>query len=400
MGTTRKRTTSKKRSYSIISRTAPELSTQENHRENEEVTKCTQQLPHDLKVIKEFIQQDKDNDYIPLMSAYTLKKKRRMFFIPLDFGNTRFDALVDSGAYINVISEKDADKIQNEANAAIIAKAPPPPFKIQYANTELEKACATYSMKFKIGDYTFEETFIIMTKTSYPIFGLAFLRKHSAILDTAQGTIDFPQIQITLALKDEMQKCNPKPITIKTEEKHTIPAQATRIIHASITVSIDHPITGTVQPLPQFDENAKLIVAPAITTARDKRVAIKIVNTTDFPYTITPHTKLAELQILKPEKTMSIRAVDLAALNLLTEHDEIVAYVNALMQIDSPEQIEENFWFPTPEDPGRRIGSHTHPAAHSARTTTNTKTRRTGPQTRPSQSNSMTSSHATDLTSE
>ena len=289
------------------------------------------------------------------MSAITLKKKRRMLFIPLDFDNTRIDALVDSGAYINVISEKDADKIQTEANATRIARAPPPPFKIQYANTELEKARATYTMKFKIGYYAFEEIFIIMTKTSYPIIGLAILQKHSAILDTAQGTIDFPQIQITLALKDEMQKCILKPITIKTEEKQTIPAQATGIIHASITVSNDHPITGTVQPLPQFDENAKLIVAPAITTARDKRVPIKIANTTDFPYTITPHTKLAELQILKPEETKSKRAVDIAALNLLTEHDDVVAYVNALMQVDSPEQTEGKFWFPTPENPGDEL---------------------------------------------
>ena len=100
-----------------------------------------------------------------------------------------------------------------------------------------------------------------MTKTSYPTFGLAFLRKHSAITDTAQGTIDFPKIQITLASIDEMLKCNPKIITIKTEGKHTIPAKATRIIHASVTVSNNHPITGTVQPLPQFDETAKLIVA-------------------------------------------------------------------------------------------------------------------------------------------
>ena len=157
-----------------------------------------------------------------------------------------------------------------------------------------------------------------------------------------------------------MQKCNPKPITIKTEEKHTIPAQATRIIHASITVSNDHPITGTVQPLPHFDENAKLIVAPAITTARDKGVAIKIANTTDFPHEITPHTKPAELQILKPEETKSIRAVDIAALNLLTEHDAVVAYVNALMQVDSPEQTEEKFRFPTPENPD--MNRNTHPS--------------------------------------
>ena len=77
------------------------------------------------------------------MSAITLKKKKRMLFIPLDFEHTRIDVLVDSGAYINVISERDADKIQNEANATIIAKAPLPHFKIQYDNTELEKARAT-----------------------------------------------------------------------------------------------------------------------------------------------------------------------------------------------------------------------------------------------------------------
>ena len=191
-----------------------------------------------------------------------------------------------------------------------------------------------------------------MTKTSYPIIGLAFLRKHSAILDTAQGTIDFPKIQITLALTNEMQKCNPKSLTIKKEGKHTIPAQVTQIIDASITVSTNHPITGTVQPFPQFDETAKLMVAPAITTAHDKRVTFKITNTTDFPYTINPHTKLAGLQILELEETNSIRPVDIAALNLLTEHDDVVAYVSALMQIKSPDNTEENFWFPTSENPG------------------------------------------------
>ena len=97
-----------------------------------------------------------------------------------------------------------------------------------------------------------------------------------------------------------------KPETIKTEGKHTIPAHATQIIHESITASNDHLITGTVQPSPQFDETAQLIVAPAITTARDKRVAIKVANTTDFPYTINQHTKLAELQILKPGETKPI----------------------------------------------------------------------------------------------
>ena len=215
-----------------------------------------------------------------------------------------------------------------------------PPFKVNYANAELQQPLATYTLRFKFGDYTFEEMFIIINQTSLPIMGLAFLRKHAAIYDTAQGTIDFPKIQITIALSDEMQKCNLKPITAKTEGKHTIPAQSTRIIYASLPVGNDHPITGTIQPLPQFDECAKLIVAPALTTARDKKVAIKNANTTDFPYTRSADTKLADLQILKPEETKKIRQVDIAALNLLTEHDDVVTYINALKQVERPEDNE------------------------------------------------------------
>ena len=65
-------------------------------------------------------------------------------------------------------------------------------------------------MRFKIGDYSIEKTFIIINKTSYPINGVAILRKHFAILDTEQGTNDIPKIKITKALTDEMQICNPE----------------------------------------------------------------------------------------------------------------------------------------------------------------------------------------------
>ena len=186
-----------------------------------------------------------------------LRRKNECFFYQSEFNKVKIDALVDSGAYINAISERDAEKLRQHASQCIVNKAPPPPFKVQYANAELEQPLATYTLRFKIGDYTFEETFIIMNQTSFPIIGLAFLRKHAAILDTAQGTIDFPKIQITMALTDERQKCNPKPIMIKTEAKHTIPAHSTRIIYATIPVSTEHSITGTIQPLPQFDECAK-----------------------------------------------------------------------------------------------------------------------------------------------
>ena len=96
----------------------------------------------------------------------------------------------------------------------------------------------------------------------------------------------------------------------------------------------------------------QIIVAPALATAHNKRLNIRIANLTDFPHTIKNHTKLAELQILKPEETKQIRPVDAAALKLLEDPDDTHMYVNELMKANETEQGDENFWFPTPENPG------------------------------------------------
>ena len=67
---------------------------------NEETTECPPAFDEDLDFIKEFIQHDNNDDYIPFMSAIALKKKKRMLFLPVELNNVKIDALVDSGAYI------------------------------------------------------------------------------------------------------------------------------------------------------------------------------------------------------------------------------------------------------------------------------------------------------------
>ena len=66
-------------------------------------------------------------------------------------------------------------------------------------------------------------------------------------------------------------------------------------------------------------------------------------------------TKIADLQILKLEETKLIRLVAIAALNLLTEHDDVATYINALMQVERAENNEEEIRFPTPENPGNEL---------------------------------------------
>ena len=70
------------------------------------------------------------------------------------------------------------------------------------------------------------------------------------------------------------------------------------------------------------------------------------------------HTKLAEMQILKPEDTKQIRPIDAAALKLLQNPDDTHMYVNELTKSKENEQNDKNLWFPTPENP-RNEEEHT-----------------------------------------
>ena len=96
---------------------------------DEKISEYPSKLPEDLDVIKEFIQHDKDDDYIPSMSAIALKKKKPMLFLPVEFNTVKIDALVDSGAYINAISEKDGKKLRQNASQCIVNRESPPPSK-------------------------------------------------------------------------------------------------------------------------------------------------------------------------------------------------------------------------------------------------------------------------------
>ena len=111
------------RPYRNTSKNAPAMALTND---DVEITECPSKLPEDLDAIKEFIQHDKNDDYIPLMSAIALKKKKRMLFLPVEFNTVKIDALVDSAAYINAISERDAEKLRQNASQCIVNKAPPP----------------------------------------------------------------------------------------------------------------------------------------------------------------------------------------------------------------------------------------------------------------------------------
>ena len=87
--------------------------------------------------------------YMPLTSTVVLKRKKELLYVLLDFENgSTIDALVDSGAYVSVIAQKEMDRIKQKATSNIIIIDEPPNFQIQVAGGQLEKPIATNTLKF------------------------------------------------------------------------------------------------------------------------------------------------------------------------------------------------------------------------------------------------------------
>ena len=103
--------------------------------------------------------------YLPLTSTVVLKRKQEMLYVPLDFENILMaDALVDSGAFVSAIVQKDLDTIKEKAPKSSLKIDDPPSFQTHVANGQLEKPLSTAILNFQIEDNTFAEHIVVLNK--------------------------------------------------------------------------------------------------------------------------------------------------------------------------------------------------------------------------------------------
>ena len=291
--------------------------------------------------------------YLPLTSTKVLKRKQEMLYVPLDFENNHtVDALVDSGAFVSPIAQDDLDTIKQKAPNNILKIDDPPNFQIQVANGQLEKPISTATLKFEIRDNSFAEHFVVMKKLTGPIIGLHFMRNNSVVIDTTHGLIHFPHL--TMQVKTASSETTTKQQPVLMDADLTIPPATTK----TVTAFIDHPskwnTTGTVTPLEKFTETASLLISHSMSTIIDKRIAVRVTNTTESPYLIKKHTQIAEISVVTPEQSKHIKPVDMAILSMIPQDDpDMTAYLNELLRTNKSEQQDNTFWFPTPENPGK-----------------------------------------------
>ena len=259
------------------------------------------------QIEERLVRDDSTNEiYMPLSSTIVLKRKKEMVYVPLDFENgLTIYALVDEGAYVSAIAQKELDRIKQQSPSNILKIDDPPNFQIQVANGQLEKPTATATLKFDIGDHIFAEHFVVMKNLTGPVIGLDFMRHNSVVIDTSHGLIHFPHL--TMQVQSALSQTSSKPQTVLIHDNITLPQMTTKTITAFADNVSEWNTIGTVTPVEKFTENASLIKSDSMSTITHRKKAVKVTNTTESPYTINKNTQIAEFSVVNPEQSKFIK---------------------------------------------------------------------------------------------
>ena len=181
-----------------------------------------------------------------------------------------------------------------------------------------------------------------MKNLTAPIIGLHFMRHNSVVIDTTHGLIHFPHL--TMQVKSALSQTSAKPQAVLIHDSITIPQLTTRTITAFVDHVSEWNTTGTVTPVEKFTETASLIISHSMSTIIDRKIAVRVTNTTESPYTINKNTQIAEFSVVTPEQSKFIKPVDMAILSMIPENDpDLITYLTELLRTNKPNHQTNTF---------------------------------------------------------
>ena len=298
------------------------------------------------------VEKQGEPSYVPLSTNLGLKIKRRMLYFPMDFGELTLDGLIDTGAHSSAIPEADLRKIRLLAPQSIVKEGPAPSFQIMVANGDLETPKSTVELKFEVGDIEFHEIFIVMEKLSSPIIGLMFLQRNHTVLDMRQGILNFPFFSMQLKTADHKYSNVMEPIL--NPEDITIPPNGRTIIPIQSQIYAENAVTGILQPSDLLNEENDITFCAAIVTLDEGTTRIHVNNFTDQPFKLKKGMHIANFSVMTPEQMKHVRPIDpVSTWHLLNENEEdAIHYISNLLKANRNNDQYEQYWFPTPENPG------------------------------------------------
>ena len=208
--------------------------------------------------------QERNLSYLSMSTSLTLKRKRHMYYMPMDFEKLTLDLLIDTGAMTSAISEQDLNKIKLIANEARKYTGPPPNFQIMVVNGQLEVPIGTVLLEFEVADFMLRENF--MKNLPNPLIGLL----SAETIAVTQGILTFPYLSIQL--KPDTQVTMRQATPLFAENTYTLQPGETLAIASRKPYLLDHDATGIVTHSPQFESHDSILITSSISTDQCYRV--------------------------------------------------------------------------------------------------------------------------------
>ena len=174
---------------------------------------------------------------------------------------------------------------------------------------------------------------------------------NSVIIDTTHGLIYFPHL--TMQVKSAASDTSAKPQDVLFHDSITVPPMTTRTLTAFADHSLEWNTTGTVARVKKITETASLLKSHSMSTKIDKKIAVRVNNTTESPFSIGKIIQIVEFSVVTPEQSQFFRPMDTPILTMIPTGDpDLTTYLNHLLRANEPEQQNNTSWFLTPESPG------------------------------------------------
>ena len=187
-----------------------------------------------------------------------------------------------------------------------------------------------------------------MKKLTGPIKGLHFMRHNSVVIDTTHGLIHFPHL--TMQVKSASSGTSAKLQAGLNHDTITIPPMTTKTITEFVGHLLEWNTRSTVTPEEIFTEAASLTISINFKNNRQK-MAVRVTNTTESPYSIIKNIQTADFSVVTPEQSKFIKPVDTAILSMIPETDTYLGTcLTGPLRTNKPDQPNDTFWFRTAEN--------------------------------------------------
>ena len=228
--------------------------------------------------------------------------------------------------------------IKHQTSTTISKTYNPKQFHIQRANGQLVKPKAIVTSKVDFWVDNFAEHFVVTNIFKGPTIMLRFTRQNKVIFDATDGPICFSHF--TLNVKNDNNDKTAKPPKCRQKRQTDNSSYDNKTITSFIEFSSKWTATGFVNPTETLTKTARLLILHSMSSLTDKKVELRITETTESPYTTKKKKHAGKFAVVVPNESKFPKLIESS---VIPEGDpDLTKYLSDGLCTNKPEDHSSN----------------------------------------------------------